>query len=81
VILGDTPQKNIESSVFTLTEDIISSLNQRNQIGGVFCDLTKVFDSVSHDMLLNKLHYYGIRGIGHHWFKSCLANRKQRLNM
>jgi hypothetical protein len=75
------PQKNIESAIFTLTDDILSSLNQRNQIGGVFSDLTKVFDSVSHDMLLNKLHYYGIRGICHHWFKSYLTNRKQRVNM
>jgi hypothetical protein len=81
VILVDTPQKNIESAIFTLTDDILSSLNQRNRIVGVFCDLTKVFDSVSHDMLLNKLHYYGIRGICHHWFKSYRTNRKQRVNM
>jgi hypothetical protein len=46
----------MESATFTLTDNILASLNQ-HQIGGVFCDLTKVFDCVNHDILLNKLHY------------------------
>jgi len=68
VILVDMPQKKIASAIFTLTDNILSSLNQQNRIGVVFCDLTKVFDSVNHDILLNKLYYCGIRGICHHWF-------------
>ena len=35
---------------------------------GVFIDLKKVFDTVDHTILLEKLHYYGIRGIINTWF-------------
>ena len=32
---------------------------------------------VNHDILLNKLHHYGIRGKMNEWFKSYLQGRKQ----
>ena len=32
---------------------------------------------VDHDIFLDKLYHYGIRGIAHAWFKSCLSDRKQ----
>ena len=44
---------------------------------GVFVDLAKAFDTVDHKILLNKLQYYGLRGIPHQWFTSYLSNRKQ----
>jgi hypothetical protein len=70
---------NTESAIFTLTDNTLTPLNQHHQIGGAFCDLPKAFDHVNHEILLNKLHYYGIRGICHHWFKTYLTKRKQRV--
>ena len=39
---------------------------------GAFIDLKKAFDTVYHDLLIDKLKYYGIRGIAQEWLKSYL---------
>ena len=71
---------SIENAIFTVTNNVLTELNQRHQVGGIFCDLTKAFDCVNHNILLHKLYYYGIRGKGHCWLKSYLENRKQKVS-
>ena len=46
---------------------------------GPFCDLPKSFDNVSHELLILKLEFYGVKGCILNWFKSYLHNRRQRV--
>ena len=44
---------------------------------GVFLDFSKAFDTVNHDVLLQKLHHNSIRGSALNWFQSYLSDRQQ----
>ena len=43
----------------------------------IFIDLKKAFDTVDHQILLDKIQFYEITGHAHKWFSSYLDNRKQ----
>ena len=43
----------------------------------IFIDLKKAFDTVDHQILLNKMLNYGIDGLEHQWFSSYIDNRRQ----
>ncbi|KAJ8709117.1 hypothetical protein PYW07_008943 [Mythimna separata] len=61
-------------------------MDKNTPVCAIFCDMTQAFDYVEHNILLNKLEAYGIRGNMLNLIKSYVHNRKQvtqisRINM
>jgi hypothetical protein len=58
---------------------VLSSLDNKLYVGGLFCNLQKAFDCVNHEILISKLKFYGISGIANRLIKSYLLSRYQRV--
>ena len=58
---------------------MLDAFNENRYALGVFIELSQAFDSVDHDVLLEKLDIYGIKGKNLKWFHSYLINIKQFL--
>ena len=59
---------------------VLSEIEQKNHVIGVFLDLSKAFDTIDHQKLLTKLDHYGIRGRSLDLLKSYLSDRTQCTN-
>ena len=69
--------KSTEQLVKHLTERRREAIEMKLFVGILFVDLTKAFDTVSHNILLQKLNDLGIRGDIWLWLKNYLTERRQ----
>ena len=60
-----------------LATEILECYESGSILASVFIDVKKAFDSVSKEILNDKLAHYGIRNTTGDWFDSYLTNRKQ----
>ena len=74
---GFRPKHSTIDAVSKFTADIVSSLESNMITYAVFLDLSKAFDTIDHDILLRKLHFYGVRGVALEWFRNYLSGRSQ----
>ena len=64
-------------ALIVLFENLTEALDKGDCAIGIFLDFQKAFDTVNHNILLDKYYVYGIRGIAHEWFINYLSNRAQ----
>ena len=70
-----------EQAILELTDNLKMKIDNNEAICNIFLDLSKAFDTVNHQILLQKLYRYGIRGVPLQWFKSYLESRTQNVKV
>ncbi len=68
-------------AMINLLETSLTALDDGLKTGGIFLDISKAFDCVSHNKLLRKLEYYGFRANTLMWFESYLTGRSQYVSI
>ena len=83
-VLGIGPflwRVSTETALITLTDQILTNIDNDELTGLVFIDFRKAFDVIDHELLLKKLSIYGVRPSSVTWFKSYLSERKQFITL
>ena len=62
-------------ALIEITDRIKTAIDKKDLTCGIFIDLTKAFDTVDHNILLQKMFNYGIRGNVQNLFQTFLSNR------
>lgn len=63
-----------------LVDKIHTALNNNEYALGISLDLSKAFNTVNHDILLQKLLNYGFTGITYKWFYNYIHNQQFIMN-
>jgi hypothetical protein len=66
-------------ATYKLLDEILTAVNSKALVGGIFCDLSKASDCVNHRIILQKLKFYGIVGKFHLLLESYLNMRYQKV--
>lgn len=74
---GFRPGFSTAMPIINLIDSVTTDMEEHKHVIGIFLDVKKAFDSLDHDILLNKLSYYGFRGKSIDWLTNFLKNRSQ----
>ena len=68
--------RGTETATSKFVKDVLNSFDNNELTIAVFLDLTKAFDCINHEILFEKLKYYGIKDIALNWIKDFVTDRK-----
>ena len=75
------PFHSTETAIVRVHNDICRAIGERKVVLLVMLDLSAAFDTVSHELLLNTLHNFGIRETALEWFRSYINERDQTVRV
>lgn len=78
---GFRPHFSTTTAMLKLTNDLLTAMDVGKVSILASLDFSKAFDSINHELLLSKLHYYGFSPIAISWFRSYLLGRVQRVSI
>ena len=74
---GFREDHSTELAALELVDRIHLDLDKRKYPIAIYMELSKAFDTLDHNILLNKLKYYGVKNTELSWFQSYLTERSQ----
>ena len=74
-------KKSTDLALFTHIENITENIERNNAAVGVYLDLAKAFDTVNHEILINKLEGMGIQRLLLGWLTSYMNKREQSVKI
>lgn len=72
---GNRKLHSTETALLCVTDDLLRAMDDKKVYVIVLLDMSKAFDSIRHDIFLQKLHELGISSPSLDWFHSHLTNR------
>jgi len=78
---GFRQNSSTSDAILEFLHSTVNSLDSGDCIIATYLDFAKAFDTVRHDVLLDKLEHLGVRGIILDWFRSYLSGRYQYVNV
>ena len=79
--LGFRKKVSIEDAVLFFTESVQQEIQDGKIVHAVLLDLSKAFDSLSHEILLSKLKSLGFSSSANSFIKSFLSDRLQQVSL
>lgn len=76
---GFLPGSNTTTAILQAVDRIKSGLDDGDSVAALFFDISKAFDCVEHELLLEKLDRVGIRGVANELIQDYLFGRTQRV--
>lgn len=78
---GFMKNRSTTDALLDFSNFIYNSINNNKKTLAIYLDISKAFDSVNHNLLIQKLQAAGIRENCSNWFISYLSNRMQRVKI
>ena len=75
------PGRSCTSQLVGVLDEIGKVLDRGEQIDVIYLDMTKAFDKVNHELLINKLRRFGFKTNLLNWFQSYLYHRRQQVTV